>query len=61
MSNLLYWVIPCVIVAIVGIGLTLREKRPAAPEASVNAFARSMHAISPMSHHHTSGERKQAV
>ena len=61
MSNLLYWVIPCAVVAIVGILMALRERRPQAPETSVDAFNRSMSAIASKRAFRQDGERKQAV
>ncbi len=61
MSNLLYWVIPCAIVAIVGIFMALRERRPQAPEMSVDAFSRSISAMSSMRAIRPDGERNQAV
>ena len=48
MSNLLYWVVPCTVVAIVGILIALRERRPHPPEESVDAFSRRMTAMSSM-------------
>ena len=63
MSNLLYWVVPVAMVAIIGILIALRERRPQAPDASVSDFSRQMNALSKRAviRYPDDGERKQAV
>ena len=63
MSNLLYWVIPVAAVAIIGMLIALRERRPQAPDASVSDFNRQMSALSKRAviRYPDDGERKQAV
>ena len=63
MSNLLYWVIPVAAVAIIGMLMALRERRPQAPDASVSDFNRQMSALSKRAviRYPDDGERKQAV
>ncbi|MDA8262596.1 MAG: hypothetical protein M0Z47_07170 [Actinomycetota bacterium] len=63
MSNLLYWVIPVAAVAIIGMLMALRERRPQAPDTSVSDFSRQMSALSKRvaTRYPHDGERKQAV
>lgn len=64
MSNLLYWVVPVVVVTVLGLLIALVERRPKGPNASVENFSRKLNAMSSMKHvdyNQTNQERREAV
>lgn len=64
MSNLLYWVVPAMVVTLFGVLIALIERRPKGPTVSVDNFAKELNAMSSMKYTHTdapSHESQKAV